>query len=167
VACALAAADACEDVAGVVPGLKWPNDVVVGDRKLAGVLAEVPVAGAAVVGLGINVRWPGLIPARLEHVAVTAESVAGRAIDTRELLDAYLARLEVRCRELADTRAVMAMMDDYRRRCVTLGRLVRIELPGLRSLSGLATGVDADGSLLVTCEGRDRRVSAGDVVHLR
>ncbi len=167
VACALAAADACADVAGFAPGLKWPNDVVVGERKLAGVLAEIPVPGAAVVGLGLNVRWPGPMPPHLEPIAVTAESVAGRRLDTRQLLDAYLLRLEARCRDLADAGAVLAMMGEYRRRCVTLGREVRIELPGGRVWAGMATDVHDDGSLQVTSDAGSRRVTAGDVVHVR
>ncbi len=167
VACALAAAEACADVAGFAPGLKWPNDLVVGERKLGGVLAEVPLPGLAVVGLGLNVRWPGPMPAHLQPIVVTAESVAGRPLDTRELLDAYLVRLETRCGDLADAAAVVAMMSDYRRRCVTLGRDVRIELPGGRSWAGAATEVHDDGSLEVSCDAGSRRVTAGDVVHLR
>src|SRR4051812_27340870 len=56
-AVALAAAEACEAVAGVLPVLKWPNDLLVGDRKLAGVLAESRLP-AVVVGIGLNVNWP-------------------------------------------------------------------------------------------------------------
>jgi len=167
VACALAAGDACADVAGFAPDLKWPNDLVVGERKLGGVLAEVPVPGLAVVGLGLNVRWPGPMPAHLEAIVVTAESVAAGRLDTREIFAAYLARLETRCGDLADDAAVVAMMSDYRRRCVTLGRDVRIELPGGRSWSGAATEVHDDGSLEVSCDAGSRRVTAGDVVHLR
>jgi len=194
VACALAAADACGDVAGFVPGLKWPNDLVVGERKLAGVLAELPgltpaslrlardaapAAGTVVVGLGLNVRWPGPLPPDLEAVAVTAEAVAGVHIDLGRLLHAYLTRLEERCLclpegggdlpegggDLAARRP--AMVDEYRRRCVTVGRAVRIELPGGRVLSGEAVDVNGDGSLQVMTGAGIRRVTAGDVVHVR
>ncbi|MDQ6796562.1 MAG: biotin--[acetyl-CoA-carboxylase] ligase [Actinomycetota bacterium] len=182
VACALAAADACGDVAGFVPGLKWPNDLVVGGRKLAGVLASaaLPLAGDSVqgtgpvvVGLGLNVRWPGPMPADLEAIAVTAEAIAEVRVDLGALLNRYLIRLEERCRDLADAggdradAGVPAMMDEYRRRCVTLGRTVRVELPGGRVLSGVAVDVDGDGSLQVRTEAGLRRVTAGDVVHVR
>jgi len=171
IACALAAADACADVAGFAPGLKWPNDVVVGERKLAGVLAEaLDGGGAVVVGLGMNVRWAGSLPAHLEPVVVTAESVAGRPVDRGEVLDAYLQRLGDRWRGLTGAEggeAHRAMMDGYRRRCVTLGRPVRVALAGDQTCVGMATSVGGDGSLWVTSAGATRRVLAGDVVHLR
>jgi len=166
VACALAAADACADVAGFDPGLKWPNDLVVGERKLAGVLGEA-IDGSVVVGLGLNVSWPAPMPPALEAIAITAEAVAGGPIDRHALLGAYLTRLEARCRSLADARGRTAMMGDYRRRCVTLGRAVRIELPGGRVLAGTAVEVDDDGALQVVTVGGTRRVTAGDVVHVR
>jgi BirA family biotin operon repressor/biotin-[acetyl-CoA-carboxylase] ligase len=181
IACALAAADACGDVAGFTPGMKWPNDLVVGpeqacdERKLAGVLAEAPDGSpAVVVGLGLNLRWPGALPSHLESIAVTAEAVADRPVDRDGLLGAYLHRLEERWRGLAGVGegAVMArraMMDDYRRRCVTLGRAVRVSLPGDQACAGMATSVDDDGSLLVTAAGATTttRILAGDVAHLR
>ena len=171
IACALAAADACSDVGGFRPGLKWPNDLVVGDRKLAGVLAElVPAAGggppAVVVGLGLNVSWPEPLPPFLERSAVTAESVAGRAVDRDALLDAYLARLDRRWSTASHREGVAVLLDDYRRQCVSLGRTVHVELPGGGSWDGIATSVDDDGSLLVAASGTVRRVTAGDVVHV-
>jgi BirA family biotin operon repressor/biotin-[acetyl-CoA-carboxylase] ligase len=187
-ACALAAADACGDVAGFTPGLKWPNDLVVGperssgerapdERKLAGVLAEAPDGSpAVVVGLGFNVCWPGPLPAHLQPVAVTAEAVAARPVDRDRLLDAYLHRLDQRWRGLVGDGegegaavAHRALMDDYRRRCVTLGQAVRVTLPGGEVCAGVATAVDDDGSLLITSAGGAGTtwVLAGDVVHLR
>ncbi|MGI9034344.1 MAG: biotin--[acetyl-CoA-carboxylase] ligase [Acidimicrobiales bacterium] len=179
VACALAAADACGDAAGFVPDLKWPNDLVVRGRKLAGLLAELVmdprrVGPAVVVGLGLNVAWtgPGLasgaggpLPDELAGRAVTAEAVAGRPVDRRTLLDAYLSRLERRWTDLA-TGGTKALLEDYRCRCVTLGRPVRVDLPGGQVLEGVATGVDEDASLLVSSAGTETRVTAGDVVHL-
>jgi len=171
-ACALAAADACTDVAGFAPGLKWPNDLVVDERKLAGVLAEAPDESlAVVVGLGLNVCWPGSLPTHLATIAITADAVADGPVDRDELLDAYLHRLDGRWRGLAGTEgagaARRAMMDDYRRRCVSVGREVRVILPGDQACVGVATTVCDDGSLLVTSAGGTRRVLAGDVVHLR
>jgi len=175
IACALAAVDACADVAGLAPGLKWPNDLVVGpergigpERKLGGVLAEAPAAcGAVVVGLGLNVRWPGPMPPHLAATATTVEEVAGEAVDRQDLLGAYLDHLDDRCRQLAGTAGRLALMDDYRRHCITLGRAVRVELPGDRVCVGTVTEITDDGCLLVASSTGTRRLSAGDVVHLR
>ena len=73
-AVSLAAVSACEEVAGFRPGLKWPNDLVVDDRKLAGVLAEID-GDAIVTGLGMNLNWPA---EELPESAVSVNGVSGR-----------------------------------------------------------------------------------------
>ena len=91
-AAAVAASDACDEVAGFRPLLKCPNDVVVEDRKLAGLLAEAELSGdhvdAVVVGMGLNVNWDRPPPG-LAGTAVAASEVAGRHIDRDALLDRY------------------------------------------------------------------------------
>lgn len=139
-AAGVAAAEACETVAGVDVGLKWPNDLLVGEAKVGGILAEL-VAGAAVVGLGVNLAWA---PAGAAHL--------GGAVDRDALLGAYLAAL--------DTHG--DVLTRYRDRCITLGRRVRVQVPG-DVVEGVATAVDEDGRLVVG----GRAISAGDVVHLR
>jgi BirA family biotin operon repressor/biotin-[acetyl-CoA-carboxylase] ligase len=166
-AVALAAADACEAVAGFRPGLKWPNDLVVsdlpgagdGDRKLAGVLAERD-GDAVVVGIGINVNWPPDLPDDLAAIATACNWVTGRKVDRDVLLDAMLARLDDR---LGDWSAVAR---DYRRACSTLGRLVRVELAD-ETFTGTAADLSDEGHLLVDVGMCLRTVTAGDVVHLR
>src|SRR5215213_687611 len=117
-AAGLAASDACEAVAGVRPGLKWPNDLVVDDAKLAGLLAESVVdgerLGALVVGMGLNVT-----AAPAEGATCLADH-ADRPVERRELLEAWLGRLDARLDDLDAVRA------DYRPRCATLGRQVRV-----------------------------------------
>lgn len=154
-AVALAAADACAAVAGFRPAVKWPNDLVVGDRKLAGVLAEA--AGEAVaVGVGLNVSAGGPWPAG----AVAAEEVAGRPVAVDAVLDAFLSALAARHGRWE------AVASDYRRACATLGRVVRVELAD-GCFTGTAADVSDDGHLLVDVGARLRTVAAGDVVHLR
>ena len=102
---AVAASDACEEVAGFRPLLKWPNDIVVEDRKLGGLLAEAELRGdkvdAVVVGMGLNVNWDRP-PADLADIAVAANEVAGRAVDRDVLLDTFLDRLEEHYSALAE-----------------------------------------------------------------
>ena len=86
---ALAAADACADVAGVEPALKWPNDLLVGGAKLAGVLAEAEFDGArlaaVVVGIGINVAWPG--PPEAGGTCLDDAGGAAQPVDKAVLLE--------------------------------------------------------------------------------
>ncbi len=166
-AVALAGADACEEVAGVEAALKWPNDLLVGPAKLAGVLAEVDVAAgslvAVVVGIGINVAWPG--PAAAGGTCLDDLRRAAGPVDRRELLERRLGALAER-RGLLDAAAGRrALADEIRARCATLGQAVRVILAG-EELTGLASAIDDAGQLVVETATGPRRVSAGDVVHL-
>jgi len=163
VAMALAAATACEEVAGVRPELKWPNDLVVGGAKLAGVLAETD-AGAVVVGLGLNVDWPeGALP----EGAVSLDRVSAARVERGQLLAALLGALEGRCRQLGDPGGRAELAADHRAALVTLGQVVRAEL-STGVVVGIAEQVDDRGHLLVrTPDGARLEVAAGDVVHLR
>jgi BirA family transcriptional regulator, biotin operon repressor / biotin---[acetyl-CoA-carboxylase] ligase len=159
-AAAVALAEAVEAVAGITVGIKWPNDLVVGDRKLAGLLAERE-NDALVIGSGCNVNWASF-PAGLAATATACNLEAGRAVDRDALLAAYLDRLA--------TYLVMpgGPVGAYRERLVTVGRRVRVERTRGPALVGEATGVDADGVLLVRDDaGVEHAVTVGDVVHLR
>lgn len=166
-AAALAAVDACRNVAGVTVGLKWPNDLVVGagagrHSKLAGLLAESLVAGerleAVVVGMGCN-----LAPeAAAVEGATCLNELAGHPVDARSLLEAWLDHLAERTADLSGVAPVVA---EYRQSCVTLGQRVRIELAS-EVLEGQAVDIDDDGHLLVDATGGRRVISVGDVVHL-
>ena len=146
---ALAARDACTEVAGVRPDLKWPNDLLLDDLKLAGVLAEAE-AGAVVVGIGLNIAW-----------APPGGAMLGAGVDREALLGALLASLG-RWYD-AGWRAVGR---EYRQSCATIGRLVRVELAD-ESFTGRAADIDAGGHLLVDVGMCVREVAAGDVIHVR
>jgi BirA family biotin operon repressor/biotin-[acetyl-CoA-carboxylase] ligase len=154
----LAALDAVGDVPGMTgAGLKWPNDLVVDDLKLGGILAEVVPPRTVVVGLGLNLDWP---PDRLLATATAVNVVAGRAPARDDVLTALLDALT---RWYGDLDGVPRA---YRARCVTIGRLVRVELVD-EVFTGRALDVDDDGHLLVDVGACVRTVTAGDVVHLR
>ena len=143
----LAAVDAARRVAGVVAVLKWPNDVLVGDEKLAGILAQRAGDGSVVVGMGLNVGWAPDGAARL------GDGIDPAAV-LRSVLEAYdemPVDIGSRFREVLDT----------------LGRRVRIELP-VGELVGTAVDVEPDGRLVVLDDcAITHRVAVGDVVHLR
>lgn len=160
-----AAARAIREQAEVAAEVKWPNDLVVGDRKLAGLLAEV--AGAAVViGMGINVSTrPVELPAGATSLAVES----GRAIDRPTVLVAVLRAIATAYDgwEAAggDAAPVLAA---YRELSATLGREVRASLPAGVTLAGRAVEIDSNGRLVVELAGGERRtLAAADVVYLR
>lgn len=157
-------------VAGFTPSLKWPNDLVVGDRKLAGMLSEAELRDgrldALVVGVGVNVNWDEF-PPELAETAVACNQVAGRPVDRAALLGAFLERLDDRYATLLRPGGDEAVLGEYRRRCSTIGREVRVELAGDEQLVGTATAVDAAGRLEVETPDGVTLVAVGDVVHLR
>lgn len=143
----LAAVAAVGERTGRHPRLKWPNDLLLDDRKLAGVLAQTTSDGSVVVGLGLNVGWS----------PEGAADLAG-AVSPPDLLRAILRALD----DLPDD-----VHDSYRAALDTLGRRVRVELPA-GELIGRATDVEPDGRLVVLDDcAVTHRVSVGDIVHLR
>jgi BirA family transcriptional regulator, biotin operon repressor / biotin---[acetyl-CoA-carboxylase] ligase len=158
---------------GVDAVLKWPNDVLVGDRKLAGILAEQsPDASAVVIGIGLNVATPAdALPVSPTGLAGTSLLAEGAAVAREALLLEVLRQLErwyVAFR--ADPDPVRTgLLDAYVPLCVTLGRKVRVELPVGRFMTGVARGIDPDGRLLISDNPGDppMAISAGDVVHVR
>ncbi len=142
----LAAAGAARTGAAV--GLKWPNDVLLDDRKLAGILAQRSKDGAVVVGVGLNVRSAPPGAARLGTDIAPADVLA-------DLLAAFDALPDI-------------VDDIYRGELLTLGRSVRVELPGGRVVTGLAVDVEPSGRLVVRdARGDLHRFDVGDIVHLR
>jgi len=175
-AAAVAACDACDEVAGFRPQLKWPNDIVVSDsrvvedRKLAGLLAEAEVKAdavdAVVVGMGFNVNWDRPPPG-LEEIAIAASEVAGHDVDREALLEHFLARFEEHYSALVEPGGWRGTLLNYRRSSSTLGKDVRVEMAD-GTFTGRAVEVTGEGHLLVKTPGGEvRRVPAGDVVHLR
>ncbi len=154
--------------AGLAAELKWPNDVLVGDRKLAGVLAEV-AGPAVVVGAGINV---GSVPAGL--AGVTSLRLAGAApsgCDREELLAAVLdefAPLIDRWQAVAGDVDEAGLRAEYLARCATIGQRVTVHLPDGIRVTGTAVDVTGAGTIVIEADGRRRRrFAAGDVEHLR
>ncbi|MGL4174638.1 MAG: biotin--[acetyl-CoA-carboxylase] ligase [Dermatophilaceae bacterium] len=162
----LAAHRAVAEVAGVAASLKWPNDLLVpddGDRKLAGLLAQWRPEGV-VVGLGVNVDTDR---ADLPLDTATSLRAAGApGVDRADLLTSWLTHLAALLDE--DTGPGGPPSSAYRAVCATVGRAVEVHLPAAPVLRGTATGVDADGRLVLrTRDGTTTALSAGDVVHVR
>jgi len=158
---------------GAAARLKWPNDVLIGGRKVCGILAELlPDASGVVIGSGVNLTLadedlpvPTATSLRIEGVETTADAVLAAYVTE---VAALLAALESAEGD-ADRSGLRVAVTEA---CDTIGRAVRVELPSRGQLVGTAIGLDPDGRLLVQDEiagsGRDAvAVAAGDVTHLR
>ena len=146
--------------------LKWPNDVLVDGRKTAGILAEA-VSGGAVVGCGINV---GLTAEQLPVPDSHSLSLAGIEIERSDLLARVLIELHQiyqRWAEAGYHAEAAGLLTEFRRRCSTLGRQVRVQLPDGGQLEGRAADIDDVGQLVVASAAGQQSVSVGDVIHLR
>ena len=173
----VAVAGAVTEVTGVETSLKWPNDVLAGDAKLAGILAEA-AGDAVVVGIGLNVstepaeltRLPAS-PGRGALPATSLRAAGATAPDRAGLLLAIPPRSErwyQAWRQAGGDPDRSGLRAEYVSWSATIGRTVRAELPGGQALSGPAAGVDSDGRLLVrVSSGAAVPVAAADVVHLR
>jgi len=160
----LATRDALGALAGVEAALKWPNDLLMDDRKLAGLLAESDVGSPVVaVGIGCNLSWPppAALPEDLREIVAALSHATDRVPSPGELLADLLERLDG---WLARTPG--EVLAAYRAGCATLGATVRVGLSD-RILEGVATGITPSGELEVAAAGTTVVVRAGDVVHVR
>ncbi|MER6181270.1 biotin--[acetyl-CoA-carboxylase] ligase [Streptomyces sp. NPDC001652] len=169
----VAVATGLSRAAGIDTALKWPNDLLVSiageERKTGGILAERAGEDGVVVGVGINVT---LREQELPVPQAGSLLLAGAITTDRDpLLRAVLRSLEEwygRWRDAGGDPAASGLQETYAAGCATLGRTVRAELPGDRSITGEAVAVDGDGRLVIaTEEGVQEPVGAGDIVHLR
>jgi BirA family biotin operon repressor/biotin-[acetyl-CoA-carboxylase] ligase len=160
----IAVAAALRAEAAVTATLKWPNDVLVDGRKIAGILAEAH-GDAIVAGVGLNVTLTG---AELPVPAATSLLLENAAcLDRERLLAAMLTELASRYTAWTADPDPAGLRAEYLRWCVTVGREVRVELPGRTELTGTATDVDETGRLAVQTGPDTTLVGAGDVVHVR
>ena len=146
-------------VAGHTVTLKWPNDVQVDGLKVSGLLAELVPGAGVVIGAGLNLTMdeselPTPVSTSLTLVGASADDLVDRA------LAAYLGELKGLYSGMLAGSDIRALVEAE---CSTIGRSVRVELPGGDNLSGTATGIDGEGRLIVD----GRAIAAGDVTHLR
>ncbi len=146
--------------------LKWPNDVVVGDRKIAGLLAEA-TNDAAVIGMGLNIDWAD-VPDDIAHTATAVSLSGGRVQSRRVILDAWLRGFDARLRLLESGPAgLRAVRFEQLARSATLGRRVRVEA-SIETIEGVAIDINPGGQIVVQLDdGTIRSYASGDVVHLR
>jgi BirA family biotin operon repressor/biotin-[acetyl-CoA-carboxylase] ligase len=167
VAAATALARAIRQQTELAPEIKWPNDILIGGRKVAGVLtelsAELDHIKYVILGIGVDVNLSaGDFPPELRKWATSLKIESGRTQRRAELAAAIFSELD---KDYARIRQhqFQAVADEWERQCSTLGRRVRIRV-GPRLITGRAESLDEDGALLLRTEhGRLERIIGGDV----
>lgn len=166
-ACACAACSAIEQSAGFRPGVKWTNDIVFNNRKLAGILTELGLkqdgsTAYAIIGIGINcAQRPEDFPPDIREIAGSLKMASGREIDralvAAKMIDAFCDMSQVL---LTNKKQIM---ERYRRDCITLGQEVSL-VRGDEILHGKALDVDEEGALIVKYrDGTVETVNSGEV----
>jgi len=159
-AAGVAIAEGIEAASGLATALKWPNDVVAGGRKLAGILAEGR-GDLVVLGYGINVM-AAAFPPELRDRATSLESEVGREVDRDLVLDETLAALSRRYDDLVDGR-FDAILDAWRARAPrAVGAKVSWMAQGV-ARSGVTCGIDDHGALLVRVDDGVERIISGEI----
>ncbi|MDW7649840.1 MAG: biotin--[acetyl-CoA-carboxylase] ligase [Bacillota bacterium] len=163
---AVAAVEATETVVGITPGIKWPNDLLVDGKKLAGILTEVSAemerVNYLILGIGINVNIPaGNFTGELTETATSLQAATGSSTDRVAWVKTFLTKLE---REYirAQKQGFSDVLERWRRYSVTIGYAVDVNL-GNHTVSGTAVDIDEQGALLVKTDTAVETFLAGDV----
>jgi len=153
---AVAVAETLSEVTSLDARLKWPNDVLVGGRKIAGILLEARGGDTVVIGIGVNVMQ-SRFPAELSGLATSVLRETGRGVDRDLLLDTLIRRFDVWRQQLEGHG-----FEPLRARWTTLAHGIGAEVR-VGSRTGIALGLDEDGALLLRDEFGTHRVVAGTV----
>ena len=162
----LAALKAVKRVTGIKAMIKWPNDLYVGRKKLAGILTEFATRGKqvdwAVLGMGINVNWHPDVPEQGGMPATSLLEETGQKVSRNELLIELLMVLDGLYKEVVDCN-LEALYEEWNQNCLVLGKAVVIESDRER-IEGRALRIDDCGALIIEdASGNQRRILTGDV----
>lgn len=165
-AAAVAAADGLQAATGLRPGIKWTNDLVVGQKKLGGILTELSVNSAgyadwAVIGIGINCSQSATdFPAEISGIATSLNLCTEKNNDRAAVIAQLLLALQKMCDTLLDSESILSR---YRSDCITIGREISL-VRGDEIRHGRALDVDNAGALVVQfSDGRTEAVNSGEV----
>jgi|ERR1041384_3892663 BirA family biotin operon repressor/biotin-[acetyl-CoA-carboxylase] ligase len=176
---ALAAAEAIETIAAAHVAVKWPNDLLIAERKVGGILCEsgttIQSEPFQIIGIGLNVNGEQSgFPEELQETATTIRHETGYPVERNRLLVQFLHELEV-CVEEFESHGTERVALAYQHHCGTLGKVVKVTLTDGKEFVGLAEGIEQDGSLRVIqyplpTDGRSpdvHHLRVADIVHLR
>ena len=160
----LAALDSIEEVSGIKANIKWPNDVLIGGKKVCGILAvsgQSSFKGTyAIVGIGINLGFDAKEYPEIGETGIGLNAASGKEISRKDLVCSLLNNFEKRYARMT---AGESQLGEWSEALVTLGQTVTVKTPA-ETLHGLAESVDAEGRLILRLEnGEHKIIPAGDV----
>ncbi|CDC29344.1 biotin--[acetyl-CoA-carboxylase] ligase [Anaerotignum sp.] len=164
--CGLATAEAIEVETGLSAGIKWPNDILINGKKAVGILTEMDCEMSQVhfviPGIGINVNTTSF-PPEIADIATSLYLECGKTVSRRRLVHKVLERLEEHYETFLRTGSFTAMLEDYRKHCITLGKEVHVL--GREPFFAEALDITPEGELLVrrADNGKEEVVFSGEV----
>lgn len=164
--CGLATAEAIEAETGLSAGIKWPNDILINGKKAVGILTEMDCEMSEVhfviPGIGINVNTASF-PPEIAEIATSLYLECGKTVSRRRLVHKVLERLEEHYETFLRTGSFAAMLEDYRKLCITLGKEVHVL--GREPFFAEALDITPEGELLVrrADNGKEEVVFSGEV----
>ena len=166
---AVAVHDVLTESVGLKPDIKWPNDVLVNEKKICGILAEsaeTPTGLAVVVGIGINLKLP--VDEAITASATAIESEGG-SVESDALLAAVIKSFDRYYEILQTPSGPETVIDDWRQRSTYFsGKEVKAEIENDKNITGITDGLEANGALRIrTPDGEIHAIHAGDVTGLR
>ncbi|HIJ81469.1 MAG TPA: biotin--[acetyl-CoA-carboxylase] ligase [Desulfuromonadales bacterium] len=165
---AVAVARAIEQLSACTPQIKWPNDVLISGKKVAGLLnemsAETDGINFVILGIGVNLNMTtDQFPADLHHPATSLLIESGSQVERGKFAACLLTELDRLYSEFLKL-GFAPVREEWRRRCNASGRKVVVSDAGMEGLSGMFAGIDEDGALLLkTDAGVIERIAGGDV----
>lgn len=164
--CGLATAEAIKAETGLSAGIKWPNDILINGKKAVGILTEMDCEMSEVhfviPGIGINVNTASF-PPEIADIATSLYLECGKTVSRRRLVHKVLERLEEHYETFLRTGSFTAMLEDYRKHCITLGKEVHVL--GREPFFAEALDITPEGELLVrrADNGKEEVVFSGEV----
>jgi BirA family biotin operon repressor/biotin-[acetyl-CoA-carboxylase] ligase len=162
---AMATERAIEEVCQASPMIKWPNDIVLNQKKICGILTEMQLKGTeidyVVVGIGINVNNQDF-PEEISHIASSLSLELGKEIDRELLITEVWKQFAVYYNRFLQTKDISLFKEEYENVLVNKNKRVKV-LDPLGEYIGIADGVTKIGELIVDTEGEKRYVSSGEV----
>lgn len=175
----VAIAQAIENTTNISISLKWPNDILINERKVGGILCESFKKDSSklcvVIGFGINVNLTeSAFPTDLQHTATSLLIHSQHPLDRHQLLKSIIPSLENGWDRLI-TQGALTCQKEYSKRCSTLGKEISVQFPDSSALEGIAQSIGKQGQLQISpspseIKGKSARivdVHAGDIRHIR